>query len=456
MSIVLALAGFILGMLVLVTVHEFGHYWVAKKLGVKILRFSVGFGKPLLLWRHGPDKTEWVIAAIPLGGFVRMLDEQEGSVPEHDLPRAFNRQPLWKRTLIVLAGPVANLLLAFVLYAGMLMWGVPQLSPKVHSVQAHSIAESAGFKGGETVLQIDDEPVSSWADVEMYLLLAALENKSTKIEVDSASQGVSFKQFDFSSFDRKKLTQNFSRQLGLSVTPVKPGAAIGRVVVGSPAEKAGIMAGDEIVAINNNPVQTFDQVADFVGHQPNSPIAITVQRQLKQLTLSVQPELIRENGKEIPRIGVELGAIVDQLAYQRLVFTQRLGLWDASVKAWQQGRISTRLTLKMLAGMLSGDVSTSNISGPVGIATIAGDSIKAGVPSFVAFLVIMSLSLGIMNLLPIPVLDGGHLVYYLIEAIAGKPLSERTLLIAQRLGIALLGLLTLLAFYNDFYRLLSH
>lgn len=455
MSILFAILGFIIGMLVLVIVHEFGHYWVAKKLGVKILRFSVGFGKPLCLWRSGTDQTEWVIASIPLGGFVRMLDEQEGNVPDADLPRAFNRQALWKRTLIVLAGPAANLLLAFVLYAGMLMWGVPQLMPRIHTVQVESIAAQAGFKPLETITSINEEVVSSWSDVDLLLLLAALEHKNTQIEVHDAASGTSStKYIDFSRFDRRKLTQNFSQLLGLSVIPVNERPIVGGILPGGRAAKAGIQTDDLIIAIDGMSVKNWEQMAAKIEAKPEKKVEIKVLRKQAEVGFYVQPEQQIKNGKKVGRIGIS--PKLDETAYQKLIFNQQLGAFDASIKSWQQGRIATRLTLKMMGGMLFGDVATTNISGPVGIATIAGDSIKAGLPSFIGFLVIMSLSLGIMNLLPIPVLDGGHLVYYLVEAITGKPLSERTLLMAQRLGIALLGLLTLLAFYNDFYRLLSH
>lgn len=455
MSILLAILGFIVGMLVLVIVHEFGHYWVAKKLGVKILRFSVGFGKPLFLWRRGVDQTEWVLASIPLGGFVRMLDEQEGEVSAQDLPRAFNRQALWKRTLIVLAGPVANLILAFLLYAGMLMWGVPQLTPKIHTVQAGSIAAQAGFKSFATITSINEEPVSSWSDVDLLLLLSALEHKNVEVEVNEASTGVtSTKHIDFSQFDRQKLTQNFSQLIGLSVVPVYERPVVGGLLPNGRAAKAGMQADDLILAVDGVPVGNWEEMAARIEAKAEKMVEIKVLRNQAEVLLNVQPEQQIKDGKKVGRIGIS--PKLDEEAYKKLIFNQRLGFTDASIKAWQQGRIATRLTLKMMAGMLFGDVSTNNISGPVGIASIAGDSIKAGVPSFIGFLVIMSLSLGIMNLLPIPVLDGGHLVYYLVEAISGKPLSERTLLIAQRLGIALLGLLTLLAFYNDFYRLLSH
>lgn len=455
MTILIAIFGFILGMLILVVVHEWGHYWVAKKLGVKILRFSVGFGRPLWLRRFGKDQTEWVIAAIPLGGFVRMLDENEGNVSEAELPRAFNRQALWKRTLIVLAGPVANLLLAFVLFAGMLMWGVPQLKPITSNVEPASLAAKAGFRSGDVIKTIDSESVQSWSDVDLLLLLSALDQSSIEVLVKEQSGSEVTKTIDFSKFNRENLGQNFSKNIGLSVIPVNSNAVIGGLLPKGPAERAGMQIGDKIIAIDGVPVKTWDEMAGLIQGKPGQSTELQVRRGEQLVNLQVKPDVQVKNGKKFGRIGV--GQQLDEHLLQSLLFTQRLGLANAGVKAWQQGSVMTRLTLKMIGGMIGGYVSTKNISGPVGIATIAGDSVKAGMPSFILFLVVMSLSLGIMNLLPIPVLDGGHLVYYLAEAIRGKPLSERTLLVAQRLGIAVLGLLTLLAFYNDFHRmLLSH
>lgn len=455
MTILIAIFGFIFGMLILVVVHEWGHYWVAKKLGVKILRFSVGFGRPLWLRRFGKDQTEWVLAAIPLGGFVRMLDENEGEVSTDDLPRAFNRQALWKRVLIVLAGPMANLGLAFVLFCGILMWGVPQLKPIANMVQPSSLASTAAFKTGDVIQSINSEVVQSWSDVDLFLLLSALDQTTAEVKVKEKSGVEVVKKLNFSQFDRQKLGQNFSHKIGLSAIPISQEAIIGGVQPKGPAERGGLLAGDKVIAIDNFPIKTWEQMAGLIQSKPNQNIDVLVQRGVNQIDVHIKADAQVKDGKQVGRIGV--GQQVDEKAYQALFFNQRLGFVEASVKAWQQGRVMTQLTLKMIGGMLGGYVSTENLSGPVGIATIAGDSVKAGIPSFVGFLVIMSLSLGIMNLLPIPVLDGGHLVYYLAEAIRGKPLSERTLLVAQRLGIAVLGMLTLLAFYNDFHRmLLSH
>lgn len=455
MTILIAIFGFIVGMLILVVVHEWGHYWVAKKLGVKILRFSVGFGRPLWLRSFGKDQTEWVIAAIPLGGFVRMLDENEGNVSEAELPRAFNRQALWKRALIVLAGPVANLLLAFVLFAGMLMWGVPQLKPITSNVEPASLAAKAGFRPGDVIKTIDSESVQSWSDVDLLLLLSALDQSSVEVQVKEQSGFEVTKTLNFSDFDRQKLGQNFSKNIGLSAIPMNSSAVIGGLLPKGPAKGAGLQVDDKIIAIDGVSVKTWDEMAGLIQGKPGLNLRLEVQRGGHRIDLQIKPDTQIKDGKKVGRIGI--GQKLDNQVLQSLIFKQHLGLADASVKAWQQGSVMTRLTLKMIGGMIGGYVSTKNISGPVGIATIAGDSVQAGMPSFIFFLVVMSLSLGIMNLLPIPVLDGGHLVYYLAEAIRGKPLSERTLLVAQRLGIAVLGLLTLLAFYNDFHRmLLSH
>lgn len=455
LNFLIAVAGFLLAMLPLVIVHEWGHYWVAKKLGVKILRFSVGFGKPLWMRRFGKDQTEWVLAAIPLGGYVKMLDEAEGEVAEADLPRAFNRQPLWKRVLVVLAGPMANLLLAFVLYSGVLMYGVLQLKPQVMGVTADSAAEKSGFQRNDILRSVNGKTVTSWADADLYFLLEALGQRRTVVGVQTGDGSEQQRVLDFSNYERQNLSPALTRKLGFSIMPHSQEARIGGFMPQGPADKAGIKVDDRILAINGKPVADWDALARTVSASPGQSVSLLVQRGSQTVTLNAVIATRVVDGERVGRM--DIGPVVDQKRFKTLFFEQKLDLVDAAAKSWRMGSAMTRLTLEMMGRMVLGQVSAKNISGPIGIATMAGDTLQAGMPIFVTLIVLLSLSLGILNLLPIPVLDGGHLVYYLAEAIRGRPLSDRTLLMGQRLGLVLLGLLTLLAFYNDLHRLLpSH
>lgn len=452
LSVLFAILGFLLAMVPLVVIHEFGHYWVARRLGVKILRFSVGFGKPLWMRRFGPDQTEWALSAIPLGGYVRMLGERgsENEVAPEDLPRAFNRQSPWKRILIVLAGPMANLLLAFVLYTGMLMFGVTQERPEVIDVSPASMAAKAGFEPGERVRFVGERPVLSWADVDMYLLIEALGQRSVEVTVVRPDGSEARRTLDFTHYDRHTLGPNQSRRLGFGLLPVDTEPVIGAVQPDSPAARAGLREGDRVLAIGQTPVVHWKDMASTVAANPGRELVLSVRRNDRTLTVPVVPRADQEDGQPVGRLGVM--ANFDFKRYEALLFTQRFSFVDASLRAWEHGGAASRLTLEMLGRMVVGQVSTKNISGPVGIATMAGQTIQAGMPFFIQFIVIMSLSLGLLNLLPIPVLDGGHLVYYLAEIVRGRPLSDRTMSMAQYLGLALLALMTLLAFYNDLHR----
>lgn len=455
LTVLIAIAGFLLAMLPLVVVHEWGHYWMAKKLGVKILRFSIGFGKPLWMRRFGRDQTEWVIAAIPFGGYVKMVDEAEGNVDVADLPRAFNRQALWKRTLIVLAGPMANLLLAFGLYSGMLMYGVQQMKPEISAVKADSMAGKAGFAAGQTIRAINDRKVESWSDVDLDLLLQALGRERATVLVQTADGSERRLTLDFSGYDRGSLNQHLTRDLGFGLFPYGSEAVIGHLAPNLPGQRAGLRAGDRVVAIDGRAVAGWDDMAEMISAHPAQPVTLQVLRGTQLMLIKVTPQSSEIGGKRVGRLGI--GPVFDERRMQALLFKQQFGPWDSAVRTWEQGASMTRLTLEMMGRMLLGQVSTKNLSGPIGIASMAGETIQAGIPFFVSFLCVMSLSLGLLNLLPIPVLDGGHLVYYLAEAIRGRPLSDRTLSMGQRLGVVLLGLLTLLAFYNDLHRLLpSH
>lgn len=451
----LALFAFLLAMVPLVVVHEWGHYWVARRLGVKILRFSIGFGKPVWSRRFGADQTEWAVAAIPLGGYVKMVDESEGSVAPEDLPRAFNRQPLWKRALIVLAGPMANLLFAFVLFAAMLMYGVTQVRPEVMDVRGQSMAAAAGFRSGDRLQAINAERVVSWGDVDMHLLLAALGQRDVFVDVIGNDGSERRLRLDFAGYDRRHLDPRLASDIGFRRLPQSSEARVGGLADDGAAARAGLRKGDLITAINGKPLANWDAMVAIIEVSAERPLDVQVQREGRRFNVRLKPARVVDGARIVGRIGV--APVFDWPRADAMVYTLRLGLLDAAAYSWDKGAAATRLTLEMLGRMALGQVSLKNVSGPIGIADMAGQTIQAGMPIFLSFLVLMSLSLGIMNLLPIPVLDGGHLMYYVAEAIRGRPLSERTLLMGQRLGLVFLGLLTLLAVYNDLHRLiLSH
>ena len=448
-----AIFGFVIAIAILVVVHEFGHYWVAKTLGVKVLRFSVGFGKPLWTRRYGRDKTEWVLAAVPLGGYVKMLDEHDGEVAARDRPRAFNRQALWKRCLIVLAGPFFNLMFALLVYTGLNLAGTDGLRPQVGSVTAGSLGEKGGFAPGDRFKSIDDRQVQSWDQYRLYLYERALDRATVHYTVTDA-QGVERpRELDFSALSARDVGAGLvEREMGLlpALPEVKP--VLEQVEPGSPAAKAGLLSGDEIIMMENRPVQQWAEVVSTISARPGETIHMTVQRGAVTHRVAVEIERAERQGKGYGRIGVAVR--VPELPPEYRVRVQYGPLAAVQEGAETTWRLSM-LTLKMLGKMLTLEVSTKTISGPLTIAQAAGTTVQIGFERFVLFLAVISISLGVLNLLPIPVLDGGHLLFFLYEGIRGKPMSDLAMHYSQQIGIAMLAALMVLALYNDFIRLLS-
>lgn len=453
MNLVHTIVSFVVALGVLIVVHELGHYLVARWCGVKVLRFSIGFGRAIARRRLGPDGTEWVIAAVPLGGYVKMVDEREGTVPPEDLPRAFNRQSVWRRFAIVLAGPVANFLLAIALYWGLFLGGVQEAKPILAAPDSGTVAAQAGFVRGDTVLAVNGEPVASWQDVRWRVLQLALDRKAARLEVQSASGALDWRTLDLGAVKSEEVEGDLLARLGLRLFRPEVPPTIGQVVAGGVAERAGLAARDRVLAIDGEPVPTWEALVAKVRASPGRALALEVDRAGARVRIEVTPEPVGQGAHAIGRIGagpyIAPGAMSAYLIEVRYGPVEALG--RALAKTWEMSAFS----LRMLAKMIVGEVSWRNLSGPVTIADYAGQSAQLGLAPYLAFLALISISLGVLNLLPIPLLDGGHLMYYTIEVLKGSPVSERVMEAGQRAGLVVLLFLMAFAFYNDINRLIS-
>ncbi len=452
MNILFTLIAFALALGILIVIHELGHYWVARLSGVKVLRFSIGFGKPLLVKRYGADQTEWAIAAFPLGGYVKMLDEREGKVSPHEVHRAFNRQAVSRRVAIVAAGPIANLLLAIVLYWVLFMHGVPGIKPVLGEVPKQTAASVSDLKKGDLILNINSQPVVTWQDVRWYLLQDAVQKSIVKIEVQNAKGELGFHTLDMSHLTAEDLDGDLLEKLGLSIFRPEFTTRIGQILPDGASAQAGLQEGDVVVSINQSHVQRWEELVEWVRKSPGLPLQFSLDRHGKVVHLTVVPDGALEKGSKVGKIGA--GPWVDP-SQKKMLLTQvkysPLRAFQESVsKTWDTAQFS----LKMLFKMATGEVSLKNISGPITIADIAGQTASLGFVPYVSFLALISISLGVLNLLPIPLLDGGHLLYYMVEIIKGSPVSERVMEIGQQIGMAFLLTLMAFAFYNDINRLL--
>jgi len=444
---------FLVAISLLVTIHEYGHFWVARKLGFKVLRFSVGFGKPLYK-RVGPapDYTEFVIAALPLGGYVRMLDERDGAVAPEDLPRAFTRRPPWQRILVLLAGPAANIVFA-VLVLWVIFWvnGVNHLKAVVDRIVVDSPAAAAGLANGDEIRSIDGEPVLDQVDATLGLLDAVSDDGEAIMTVRNRTGTERTVTLMISDpVLRHKLTEPYQLYLGLGFeywTPPLP-AVLGGVEAGGPADKAGLMVGDEVKEMDGAPVRNFNELRDYVRARPGQEIVVVVRRGGSDLTLRVTVASVIDGGKAVGRLHINPPNV--SVPYPPEMRTHKpvgpLSALSYSVgKAWQM----TAAQATLFGRMFTGDVSWKNPSGVIGIASAVGDAAHAGIFSFLMLMVLLSLSLGFLNLLPIPILDGGQIVFQLLEWAKGGPLSDRTYLVGQQVGLLLLVLLMGVALFND-------
>ena len=447
------LGAFALALGLLIVVHEAGHFALARWCGVKVLRFSIGFGKPVLSLHFGRDRTELALAAFPLGGYVKMLDEREGEVEAAELPRAFNRQSVWKRFVIVLAGPVANFMLAIFMYWVLFVHGVEEPRPMLGVPAAHSLAEQAGFREGELIRSINGQAVASWQELRWELLQQALAKGSVTLEVINKRHELAFRKLDLSSLDTSDLEGDILLQTGFRFyRPMLP-PVIGKISPEGVADLAGLRDGDRILAIDGVSITSWSQVVAIIREAPGRPLRLDADRQGKTFSLSVTPAEADDRGKRIGRIGI--GVREEEVDRTALMTIVRYGPVESLGKAVTQTWETSVFSLKMLGRMITGEVSWKNLSGPVTIADYAGQSAKLGLAYYIKFLALISISLGVLNLLPIPLLDGGHLMYYIVEIIKGGPVSERVMEIGQQIGLALLAMLMAFAFYNDINRLVS-
>lgn len=441
---------FVVALGILITVHEFGHFWVARCLGVKVLRFSVGFGKPLWSRQVGKDNMELAIGAFPLGGYVKMLDENEGEVPASEMHRAFNRQHVWKRMAIVVAGPLFNFLFAILAYWAIYMVGVDGIRPVVGKVVEGSIAQQAGFHAGDTIVSIDGNEVQSWDQRRLYVFQRALDRARMMFEVRDTGGEIKRLELDLSNFPVQQVNSSLIER-GIGLIGYFPEAlpVIGAIEPG-PAMRAGMKVGDRLVEVDSQPVRSWEELVTLISRNPGNSIHVIAEREGKRLEFDVTPDAVEQGSEKIGRINIRptFSEIPDEMRI-KVRFDPMSALTEGIGNTW---RMSV-LTLEMLYRMLKLEISARNISGPITIAQYAGYSAKVGVEQFVLFLAVISISLGVLNLLPIPVLDGGHLMYYIIEAVKGSPLPESVLAWGQQIGVALLVGLMVLAFYNDLTRI---
>lgn len=449
MTLLHTLIAFIAALGILIVVHELGHYWVARWCGVKVLRFSVGMGKVVYSRRIGPDRTEWALSALPFGGYVKMLDARETDVsglPPEELKREFTRQSVWKRMAIVAAGPIANFILAIVLFAGLYSYGVPEPAAQLRAVPEKSAAFDAGLRGGERVTAVNQQPIQLWSDLRWKVLKLAIENTPVHLTVQQADGASRTIDLSLAGLTTADLEGDFLRKLGLDLA--RPKAVLGKLIEGGPAMQAGLKEGDLIRQVNGQTIDDGLAFVEMVRASPGKPLDIRGMRGGQGFALSVTPESHAAKDRTIGRIQAEVPLAPEMITVSDppLTATRKAieRTWDTSV-----------LTLKMLGKMLIGEVSFKNITGPITIADYAGQTARIGLISYLTFIAFISISLGVMNLLPVPVLDGGHLLYYSLEVLTGRPIPERFGEIAQRAGVGILMTLMAVAVFNDIVRLMS-
>jgi len=450
MELLTSILAFVVAIGVLVTVHEFGHFWVARRLGMKVLRFSVGFGKPLYS-RYGRDGTEYAVAAIPLGGYVKLLDEREGEVPEEERHLAFNRQPVWARSAVLAAGPGFNFVFALLAYWLIFVIGFAAIKPLVGEVQPDSPAAAAGLQPKDEIVAVDGARTQTWDEALMEIVASGLGGNKVPLTVKTPEGDVGQRTLDFKNSPALGEQQDVLQVIG--VRPWMPTLApvVGDVSSGDPAAAAGLESGDHIVSADGHPIDSWESLVRFVRERPGKQVKLEIERGGNRRPVTVT---LGSRETETGTIGL-LGVTpkVPKGLYDEVRHEVRYGplkaLGQSAAATWN----ATSLTVRMLWKMVVGEASVKNLSGPINIAQYAGQSASLGLTPFLRFLAIVSISLGVLNLLPVPVLDGGHLMYNAIEAVRGKPLSEAAQGVGQQVGLALLVMLMGLAFYNDLLRL---
>jgi regulator of sigma E protease len=450
MEILYKALAFIVAIGILVTVHEFGHFWVARRVGVRVLRFSIGFGRALVR-RVGRDGTEYVVAAIPLGGYVKMLDEREGEVPPEQLGQTFNRKPLWARNAVIVAGPMFNFMFAIVAYWLVFVAGTMELRPIIGTVPESTPAAAAGLSAGDELISIGGEPTPTWQRALMVLLDEGVGATALPVTVVTAEGERETTTLNVAAAGPLGADRDVLGSLGLQPYVPTIAPVIGEVVAGSPAQAAGLASGDEILRVDGEAVDEWSEAVAAIQSRPGETVSIVVRRDGQQRTLTATLERMEAGGQVIGRLGA--GPQIDPGLYEDLRREVRYGPLEAVAQAATATWELTSLTFQLLWQMAVGEASIKNLSGPLNIADFAGESASLGLSQFLKFLAVVSVSLGVLNLLPVPVLDGGHLLYNAIEWVRGRPLSEQAQGVGVQIGLIMLFMLMSVAFYNDLARL---
>ncbi len=455
-SVVYSILAFIVAIGVLVTVHEFGHYWVARKMGVKVLRFSIGFGKPIWQRRWGADQTEYVIARIPLGGYVKMLDEREGDVATGELDRTFNRKSVWRRIAIVAAGPGFNFLFAIFAYYLIFLAGVSGVKPMVGEVAELSPAHAAGVRSGDLILAVNGVETATWEKARFTLLEETVGSNQILLKVQSVDLQISELAINTAQLEILKKDQiDLMRDLGLSNWRPKIAPSISQVLSDGAAAAAGVEVGDKIVSLDGIKIESAHQWVDLIRANPETAMQLQVLRNKGLVDLELTPKTRTDGEQTYGFIGVHNRVDIPQSVRREMTVNERYGPIDGIIAAIDRTWRMSWLTLRVLGKLVVGEASVKNLSGPITIAKYAGMSARIGLEPFLGFLAIISISLGVLNLLPVPMLDGGHLFYYLIEILKGSPVPEQVEIIGQKIGIVLLFGLMSIAIYNDLARLVG-
>ena len=454
----ITLFAFVVTLGVLIAIHEYGHFQMAKWCDVKVLKFSLGFGRSIFTKKFGADKTEFIISILPLGGYVKMLDERDLTETEkigfsaEDLNRAFNRQSIFKRIAIVSAGPMANLLLAVALYWVLILQGTTGLKPILADVPQDSPASIAKLHQGDLVVKVDGEEIKLWQDIQWVLIRNIFKTPSVVIETIDTQQQKHYQKINLTGITEADLNNDFLAKLGLKPNHPRVDSVIGSIIKDSAAEKAGLQEGDKVIDVDGIPIDDWEKLVEIVQANPDKTLKLNIERINGKEFINVIPTSMEKDNKKIGQIGA--GVLINEKVMQDYLVTVQSSPLTALSRAIKKTYETASFTLKMLVNMLKGDLSIKSISGPVTIANYAGQSAHLGLNAFLAFLAVISISLGVLNLLPIPVLDGGHLLYYMVELVKGSPVSDQSMEFGQRIGLAILGLLMACALYNDFNRLI--